>query len=211
MCNIIINNDSGTVNNTWPGTAEQIAIMVPVGAGDNAATAGTYASIDEVPPTTSDYIELDSNGNIGDYVVTSPSTAGITGTITAVSVLCRIREEAAGTSSYQIRIKSASGGTVTSTAAGDAGNATPRTNPASTTAWLRPLYSETDPTTASAWTVTGTNSLTNMQIGVTNVDADSTPDIWIHAMAAMVGYVPGGTAALSGTVTSSITESDIVA
>lgn len=187
---IVVNNGTGTANATWVGGDECIAIMVPVGAGDNAATAGLYSAIDEIPPTTTDYIELDSNGVIADYVVTAPGTAGISGTITCVSVLCRIREEAAGTSSYQIRIKSASGGTVASTTAADAGNATPRTNPASTTAWLRPLYQQTDPTTGVAWTVTGTNSLTNMQIGVTNVDADSTPDIWIHAMAAMVGYIP---------------------
>lgn len=194
---IAINNGTGTLNNSWCGEGKIVASLL-TGAGDNAATTGIYSYINEIPPTNtatsgSTMIELDSNGVIADYNTTDSSTLGIDSydTIVAVSVLARVREEAAGTSSYQLRIKSASGGTVTSTTAADAGNATPRTNPASTTAWLRPLYSETDPTTGVAWTPTGTNSIDNMQIGITNVDADSTPDLWCLNLVAMIEYKEG--------------------
>lgn len=201
---IAINNASGSVNNSWCGEGN-IVIAVPTGAGDNAATTGIYSYINEVPPSNtatsgSTMVELDSNAVVADYAMTDSSTLGIDSydTIVAVSVLARVREEAAGTSSYQLRIKSASGGTVTSTSAGDAGNATPRTNPASTTAWARPLYSELDPTTGVAWTPTGTNSIDSMQCGLTNVDADSTPDLWCLTLAAMIEYkdgtAPGGSA-----------------
>lgn len=201
---ISINDTAGSVNNSWPGEGKIVAAL-PTAAGDNAATTGLYSYINEVPPSGtatsgSTMIELDSNGVIADYNVTDTATLGIDSydTITSVQVLARVREEAAGTSSYQLRIKSASGGTVTSTTAADGGNATARTNPASTTAFGRMLISETDPDTATAWTPTGTNSIDNMQIGVTNVDADSTPDLWVLTMAAMIQYVdgtaPGGSA-----------------
>lgn len=104
-----------------------------------------------------------------------------------------------------MRVKSTSGGTVTSTAAADAGNATARTNPNGTTAFGRPLISETDPTTGSVWTPTGTNSIDNMQIGASNVDADSTPDLWVLTMAAMIEYVPS-----AGTVIKDIISMGII-
>jgi hypothetical protein len=194
---VAVNDSTGSVNNSWPGDGK-IVIAVPTAAGDNNATTGDYSMIAEIPPTTTatsgvTMAELDNNGNIIDVNVTDSTTLGIDSfdTINAISVLARVREEAAGTSSYQIRIKSASGGTVTATTAADAGNATARTNPNGTTAFGRPLISETDPTTGVAWTPTGTNSIDNMQIGVANADADSTPDLWILTLAAMVEYVDG--------------------
>jgi len=195
--NVIVNDSSGSVNNTYAPVGSKVAILLPTAAGDNAATTGVYSYINELPPTDtatsgSTMIELDNNGDIADYNVTDSSTAGIGSSdiISGVFVLARVREEAAGTSSYQLRIKSASGGTVTSTSSVDAGNTTPRTNPNGTTAFGLPLVSETDPTTGVAWTATGTNSIDNAQIGVANTDADSTPDLWVLAMAAMVVYYP---------------------
>lgn len=191
---LAINNASGSVNNSWIGEGS-IVIAVPTGAGDNAATAGTASSINEVPVTdtatsSANRIELDTTTSIGDYAITDSSTLGIgsSDTINAISVVARVREEAAGTSNYTLRIKSAASGTVQATSSVDAGNATARTNPSSTTAFGRPLISETDPDTAAAWTPTGTNSLDNAQIGAATTDG--TPDIWVTAMAAMVDYIP---------------------
>lgn len=187
--------DDFEVNDSEYPNLSRTVIALPTGAGDNAATTGIYSYINEIPPSGtatsgSTMVELDSNGVIADYAMTDSSTMGIDSydVIKAVSVLARIREEAAGTSSYQLRIKSASGGTVTSTTAADAGNATARTNPSSTTAFGKPLLSLTDPTTGVAWTPTGTNSIDNMQVGLTNVDADSTPDLWCLTLCAMVLY-----------------------
>lgn len=191
-----VNSSAGSLNNSWVGD-EKIVAAVPSAAGDNAATAGTFASVNEIPATdtatsSANRIELDSNGNIADYNVTDTATLGIgsADTIKAISMLMRLREEAAGTSSYQMRIKSAASGTVASSTAADAGNATARSNPNGTTAFGRLFISETDPTTGVAWTPTGTNSIENMQIGLANVDADSTPDLWATAMAAMIAYTP---------------------
>lgn len=191
---IAINTTAGTVNNSWCGDGK-IVIAVPSAAGDNAPTAGTYASVNEIPASntttvTTARIDLDTNTTIADFNVTDSATLGIgsTDTINAVSTLIRIREEVAGTTSYKIRVKSASGGTVSETAAADAGNATIRTNPAAATAFARPLISETDPTTGVAWTPTGTNSIDNMQIGVANLAATH---IWVLSMCAMIDYTPG--------------------
>lgn len=192
---IIVNSSSGSYNNSWVGTGEKLVLALPAGAGDFAADAGTYSCINEIPPsntatTGSTMIELDTTTSKGDYTVTSPSTLGLgdNDLVRAVSVLARVREEASGTSNYTMRIKSASGGTVSASSSVDAGNATVRTNPSSTTAFGVTLISETDPTTASPWTVTGTNSLTNMQIGAATTDG--TPDTWVLWLGAYVGYVP---------------------
>ena len=191
---IALNSTSGSVNNSYPGGCK-IVIAVPTGAGDNAATTGIYSYINEIPPSGtatsgSTMIELDNNPTNADYNVTDSSTMGIgsSDTIQAVSVLARIREETAGTSNYTLRLKSASGGTTTSSSSVDAGNTTPRTNPNSTTAFGNSLISETDPTTGVAWTPTGTNSIDNMQVGVGTTDG--TPDTWCLALCAMVAYVP---------------------
>lgn len=190
---VITNDSSGTFNNTWVGD-EKIAIAVPTGAGDNAATAGTFSMINEIPPSNittpgSTLIELDSNGDIAEYNMTDSTTMGLNSydNVKAITPMMRMREESAGTSSYQFGIKSASGGTRATSAAFDAGGTAAATNGGFTNRY----FSESDPTTGVAWTPTGTNSVDNMQVGILNVDADSTPDIWVLTMAAMVGYTTG--------------------
>lgn len=193
---IAINSSAGTVNNSWPEN-EEILIAVPNAAGDNAATAGLYSYINEIPPSDTctasgtDCIELDTTTSIGDYNITDTATLGINSYdyIRAISVLGRVREESAGTSNYTLRIKSAASGTVAASSSVDAGNATVRTNPSSTTAFGAPLISETDPTTGLAWTPTGTNSLENAQIGAATTDG--APDIWVAALCAMIAIVRG--------------------
>lgn len=192
---IIVNNTSGSFNNTWVGD-EKIVVAVPTGAGDNAATTGIYSYINEIPPSNtatsgSTMIELDTTTAIGDYNMTDSSTLGIDSydSIKAISVMARVREEAAGASNYTLRIKSASGGTVSASSSVDGGNATVRTNPSGTTAFGRMHISESDPTTGVAWTPTGTNSVDNMQVGAATTDGN--PDIWVLTLAAMIGYVDG--------------------
>lgn len=182
-------------NASYPGISK-VVIVKPTGAGDNACTTGTFDFINEVPPSTtatsgSTMCELDANPTNGDFNVTNSSTAGIDSydTISAVSVFGFVREETAGTSNYTLRLKSASGATVSSSGSVDAGNATPRTNPSGAVSFLNNLISVTDPTTGIAWTPTGTNSIDNMQIGVGTTDG--TPDDWVLTLAAMVEYKEG--------------------
>ncbi len=190
---VVIQNSSGSVNNSWVSADEKILVAPPSGAGSSAAQAGTYTSINEIPATTTatssaNRIELDNNGSAAYYTIDA-ATAGVgsSDTISAVMLLGAVREETSGTTSYQMALKSSSGGTPTTTTAADAGNTTVRTNPNGTTAFGRLLISETDPTTASAWTPTGTNSLANAQIGALSGSAN---DIWFTAIGLMVGVIP---------------------
>lgn len=195
---LAVNNTTGSSQVDYAGVGN-IVLVKPTGSGDNACTTGLFSYINEVPPSDtatsgSTICELDSNGVIGDFNVTDSSTAGIDSydTITLVQVMARMREETAGTSLYNLRVKSAASGTVSATSDVDAGNATARTNPTGTTAFTNQLVSYTDPTTGIAWTPTGTNSIDNMQVGVANTDAvDSTPDAWILTLGAQVEYVDG--------------------
>ena len=202
-------------NAAYPGPSK-IVIAVPTGAGDSAATTGTASMIAEIPPSNTltsgaTMIELDANPTIGSYAMTDSGTMGIgsADAIKMVYILARMREDTVGTTNYTLRLKSASGGTTSVSASVDAGDATTvRTNPSSTTAFGNSLISVTDPTTGVAWTPTGTNSIDNMQAGVGTTDGS--PDTWCATLCAMVEYIPKATAALTGTVTASITEADIV-
>lgn len=192
---IAINDASGSFQNSWPGEGK-IVVAVPSASGDNAPDAGTFASVNEIPPTdtatsSANRIELDTDTSIADFNVTDIASLGIESfdEITLVEVVARVREESAGTSNYGLRLKSASEATVLQTSLVDAGNATVRTNPNSTTNFGIQLIAYEDPTTEQAWTPTGTNSIENMQIGA--LTTDGTPDVWITAMAAMIEYVEG--------------------
>lgn len=202
-----VNDNTGASANSYPGDGK-IVILSPTSNGDteNCSNASEdYADVSEVPPSTtatagSTMCQLDSNGDMIEVNLTNSSSAGIDSydTITLVYMNSFQREEAAGTSAYTLRMKSASGATATTSPSADAGNATPRTNPVSTTAFSRFFATTTDPTTNVAWTPTGTNSIDNMQIGVSNADGDSTPDLWVLTLAAFVEYVDG-TAPSTGT------------
>ncbi len=187
-------NDSaaGTGQTSYPGSGK-LVLAKPTGAGDSAATTGIFSYINEIPPTDtatsgSTMIELDANPTNADYNVTNTGTLGIAATdvIKLVSVWARVREESSGTSNYTLRLKSASGGTVASSASVDAGDTTARTNPNGTTAFGNRHVSYTDPTTAAAWTPTGTNSIENMQVGVGTTDGN--PDTWVLWLGAYVEY-----------------------
>lgn len=205
-----VNNTSGSSQNDYLGEGF-IAHLQPAGAGDNNnASSGTYASVDEVTPDGSGTIAvLDANNDILDVTVSSPITAGLHSTSAVTLVQVGIQEAAATANqeSWALRIKSASGGTTTQGTTTTHNDTTYKVNGDTTHVYT--LTSYTDPTTSSAWTVTGTNSLTNMQIGVIAIDA--APDINVSALWALVEYtgVPrywlGGTGNWSDTANWSTT------
>jgi hypothetical protein len=187
---IAINDTTGSAQTGYPG-AGSIVHMQPSGsAGDNnGASAGDCTSVDEVTPNdATDIAVLDADADILDCPTESSSSAGLDSFDTVTLVQVGIREAAvsAAAESWNMRIKSASGGTTTSGSTGTHNDVTYRTNgdavPRNYT-----LTSYTDPTTTVAWTPTGTNSLTSMQIGVNAVDA--TPDINVSTIWALVEYV----------------------
>lgn len=194
-----VNDTSGSSQTSWPG-AGSIVHMQPDSAGDNNnCSAGGYDRVDEVTPddgTTICTLPTDGGGDILDVNVESSSTAGIDSYDTISLVQVGVRESAASAASeaWNLRIKSASGGSVTSGTATTHNDATYKTN-GDATPRNYTLTSYTDPTTSSAWTPTGTNSLDNMQIGITSTDGN--PDIRVSTLWALVEYVDGSPAGAS--------------
>ncbi len=193
---LAVNDSSGGSQTSWPGVGS-IVHMQPDGVGDNSGCgAGDYSSVDEVTPddgTTTCTLTTDGGGDILDVTAESPSSAGIDSYDTVSLVQVGMREATitgggTGSQSKNVRVKSASGGTVSSGTATTHNDTTYRTNgdvaPRNYT-----LTSYTDPTTSIAWTPTGTNSLDNMQVGITSVDGN--PDISVSTIWALVEYVDG--------------------
>lgn len=205
MDNISINNASGDVNNSWVGE-EYIVCALPSAAGDSNPTSGTYASINEMPATktatnSTNYIAIDNTSDHAWFKVATPDINNVEHEINAVSVPAFVREDSAGTSWYNVGIKSMSSGreyyanglyypdlSYMMIGGFDAGNQIVRYSPSGTTAGVVIPISNTDPTTNAKWKVTGTNSLANAQIGARKTD--SGPNIWITWMGAMVAYSP---------------------
>lgn len=202
---IAINNTSGSEAGRADYRAK-IVHMQPDGAGDNtqwqddaSAVQGTavVGNINEVTPDdATNYNKRTTNAPntqpIDDWTVESSSSAGIgsSDVITLVAVGGRIgaTSNTATNRNGIYRIKSASGGTTTSSSTIDWSFNGWRTN-VDTAIPLYQLTSYTDPTTGVAWTPTGTNSLDNMQIGV-QAGASSTNEIRYSALWALVEYIP---------------------
>lgn len=187
---IAVNDETGTAQNSLPG-AGSIVHMQPDGAGDNNnASSGDYTDVDEVTPDgATTKAVLDADNDILDVTCESSSNAGIgsSDTITLVQVGIHEGAVSAAAESWALRIKSASGGTTTQGTTTSHNDTTYKTN-GDTLPKIYTLTSYTDPTTSSAWTPTGTNSLDNMQIGVKAIDA--TPDINVSTLWALVEYIP---------------------
>lgn len=199
--------DDVGVNNTAAGGTQtsylgagNIVIATSTAAGSSLCTTGNHTMISEIPPSNtltsgSTMCELDTTTTNGMFNMTDTSGAGGLGidsydTISLVYLVARMREDTAGATNYLLRIKSAATAATSSSAAADAGDATTvRTNPTGTTAFATSLIAYTDPTTAVAWTPTGTNSIDNMQAGVGTTDG--APDSWVATFAAMIEYVDG--------------------
>jgi len=193
---VAINDNSQTGGqDDLPGPGK-LVLALPNAAGDNNPTTGDYSMINEIPPSDTatsgvTMIELDNNSAIGDFGMTSSSDLGIDSTdfIKLVDVRARIREESSGTSNYTLRIKSASGGTVSTSQSVDGGSSTVNTNPSGSTYCSSTLVSYYDPSTNTFWTPTGTNSIDNMQCGVATTDGN--PDIWCLWLGAYIEYDSG--------------------
>lgn len=199
---VAVNDTNGTAQTSFPGVGS-IVYAWPNAQGDNdpdgcsntmpcGTPANAYQEIDEIDPDdATTFVDLDNTNAIGDFAMQDSSTVGIDSfdTVTLVDVGVRAREEASIASQFLTRIKSASGGTVGSGTQVDLGTTVWRTNANADNNNMRNRHiSYTDPTTGIAWTPTGTNSIDNMQLGVTITGAD---DIDVSTLWAMVEYVDG--------------------
>lgn len=196
--NVAMNDNTGSVNNSWIGE-ETIAMMRVAGPGDSNATVGDYNTLLAYEVSTgipaphtgsvSNYLQLDDATTQAWFTMVDPTTIiNSYDNITAISVPILIKEEGSTTTSYQTGIKSQSGGTTQLTTAADAGNTAWLPSPTGLTPGTSLLISQTDPTTSLPWKVTGTNSLANAQIGVSNLTAN---DLYVGVLAAQVAYTAG--------------------
>lgn len=184
--NIALNTGEGSTNNSWIGE-ETVICLVPAGAGDSNATLGTYASVNEIPPTTTalspdDHIELDDATTEAWFTVTDPTTVlNSYDQINSAQVYVLGREELAYNPTGTILgIKSQSLGAEDTLDIGRMARTTVQRYVGS--------VSELDPTTGSRWKVTGDNSIQNAQIGIKSTNYG---DIWFTAVMLNVAYSPG--------------------
>lgn len=121
---LIINDDQGASNNSWPGVSEKIVYSKPtadsqVGSwtGGAGGTTNLFDAVDNIPPagtateTNTTQIENNINGGGTNYIATlqSYATAGVpTGaTINAVQAFCIHGEDAAsGVKTGQVKVAS---------------------------------------------------------------------------------------------------------
>lgn len=217
---IALNDSTGSAQTGYPG-AGSVVHLQPNAAGDNntwqtsaggAGSSTNYQAVDEVTPddATTYLKRIATTIKIDDYNVTSSSSVGIGSgdTITLVQVGIRGGATSATASTARdvlLRLKSASGGTVVKSASSvNRLNVNGWTTNTTVQPKTYKLTSYTDPTTGSAWTPTGTNSLDNMQIGVEN-QTSSTTEVRVSTTWALVEYVPaGGTTVTPGATSLSI-------
>lgn len=186
---VAINDTSGSDQNSYPG-AGSIIHLHPNAAGDNSGgtvtgAATRQAALDEITPNDStDYVTLTSTGDIIDVGVEDLTNAA---SVTLVQVGHRASMASAAAGSVALRIKSASGGTVTSSSQVVRNTTAWSTHDDTVNLHQYKLTAYTDPTTGTAWTVTGTNSIANMQIGLSSTDV--TPNPSVTALWALVEYI----------------------
>lgn len=199
---VAINDANGSAQTSYPGVGSVVHALPnaqgdndPDGARDDTCTtssANCYQELDETDPDdATTFIDLDSTNVIGDFNMQDSSSVGINSydIITLVDIGYRAREEISLATQFRTRIKSASGGTTSSGSIVDLGSTVWRTNANAGNDNMRNRHvSYTDPTTGIAWTPTGTNSIDNMQVGVTIADSD---DVDVSALWAMVEYIDG--------------------
>lgn len=206
---------AGTGQTSYPG-AGSIVHLWPVGAGDNnswqtsaggAGSSTNWQAVDEVPPddATTYLKRIATTVKVDDFTVTAPATAGIgaSDTISLVAVGVRGGAISATVSTDRdvlLRIKSAAAGTTVKSASSvNRLNVNGWVTHAALVPRVHKLVQYTDPTTAAAWTVSGTNSLTNMQIGIEN-QTSVTTEVRYSTLWALVEYVPAVSTAPVGKV-----------
>lgn len=187
---VAINNNSGSFQATLPG-AGQIIHLQPNAAGDNNAfttqvggTAGAtnnFTRVDEITPDDATSYNGDTVlNNTDDFNITdTPATIGSSDTINVVAVGIRFNgASSTAEASFKVRVKKASAGTVSSSAAITPNSTTWKTN-ANAAPTNYPLVTYQDPD-AGAWTkATLDTSQIGYTISTTNTNAANISTIWM--------------------------------
>lgn len=190
-----LNDSTGSDENGRPPDRTGVTLYLPDADGDNAMgsrggtdTGADWSQLSQNPPDDiTTYYILDADNDIID-VNTAINPADPNGIIAGskihlVQTGVRHRCGAAGTMSYQARIKSQSGGTVQSGTLTTHNDTTWRTN-GDVAPRNYKLTAYVDPQTGLPWTKAGLD--TGMQVGAIVIDAD--PDAWITSVWGMVEF-----------------------
>jgi len=174
-------DDWAIASGDWIGAGACVRIA-PTGNGTFTDwTEGTdpkdYTVVDENPYSDTDYVQCGTAGNLVEtYTMEDCSTVGISGTINAIKLGARTRENATGKSANKLRIYH--GGSSAETAAYN-GTTTPAT---------RFLVSTTCPSTSAAWTTTTVDAV---EMGVNEESAVKVRCTWLSGFVdftASTGY-----------------------
>ena len=150
----------------------EVKRMVPDGDGNYTAWTGTYADVDEQPPDNdTSYIYSSTSGHAETITLQSASAAGISGTVHAVQAWAVIREASTVTSAVQVRMRSGSTDSDT-------------TSRNFTTSYQFNCNQRATDPAGAAWTLSALDSL---EVGVENNAANT---IRCSYLAAMVAYTP---------------------
>ena len=136
-------------------------------------TGATFAEVDEVSPDSADYVQSVNQNDVALFNLQDSATStAFSGTIHSVLALTRVRENVAGTSLYNLRLRS--GATNSDNSTLDPG----------TTAATNGRYVDTDPDTSAAWT---TDGIAAVEIG--GVDT-ATNILRLETATLMVSFTP---------------------
>jgi len=168
---VAINDNTGTVQNSWPGDGS-IVHLQPNAAGDNNAwtrggtdSGANWSQENEVTPNDdTNYVSSNTAGQIDDYNLTNtPASIGNGQTINVVQVGARLAGAgASANASFVTRLKASSGGTVSESSAITPAGTSWTTN-AAADPFVYPLTSSTQPGTGTAWTKA---TLDTAQVGI---------------------------------------------
>lgn len=189
---VAINDNTGSYQNSWPGDGGIIHLK-PNGAGDNTdwtgyiGTGANYERVDEVTPDdNTSGVRSFTTGQIDDYNIEASGLSG-SDTINVVSVGFRANRSTGTTSStFNVRLKDSSGGTVTESSTFSADTTTWRTHTtASNVTTPYPIISYTRPGGSNAWT---SSYLDTAQIGAKIVSGSGDRYVQLSAIWACVEY-----------------------
>lgn len=192
---IALNDSTGSFENSYPGS-EQYKHLKPNATGDNEDWTNDYTNIDEITPDdVTTYIEGTASNQIED--VNLEASGLTTETIKVVHVGARYAASPAGSTTFVLRVKATSGGTVEESSNLSPGG-TYVTNKTSAPFNFHLTLYDLPGASTTAWTPT---ELDTAQIGA-RVVTFSTSNVRVSTMWLGVGY-----AAAAGSASSSVSAS----
>ena len=201
---VVLNDNQGTDNNTWPGDSHIIMVQPNAdgtynqGVNGGADSGTTYGQLDENPPNgDTDYYILDSNNDRVSCLMQTASSQGVPSgsTINAVHMWARLRAASGGSQcsfKHELRYSGSVSSNFFAIAYNEAGAPPPYATSGDPTltgsyyhrqGWATGI----NPNTSSAWTLAELDS-TNFEVGI--VANDAAPDVYVTAIWALIDYTP---------------------